>query len=173
MNAKTYISNIVNEAVQKQKDNNLREAIRPMIANALLESIFEKEHPEGGHKGGKSKKVKVDDLVQRLMSNPTFKKKAIDYLTDDDAYDGWSKALKGKTYDALDNQSDGSKRRTVTQRLKDKKIDYAPIAYELWPSMSQDAARSWFSKKVDGRNESFTDEEISKIYNLLNNIMTE
>ena len=82
--------------------------------------------------------------------------------------------MNSKTYSSIDNQADGSKRRTVTQRLKDKKIDYAPIAYELWPDMTEDAARSWFSKKVDGRDgESFTDQEISKIYNLLNNVMTE
>jgi hypothetical protein len=107
------------------------------------------------------------------MKNDKFKKGVIDYLKDEGEFDGWADSLKGKKYNSLDNMSDGSKRRTVTQRLKDKKIDYAPIAYDLWPDMSQDAARSWFSKKVNGKNEKFTDEEISEIYNLLNNIMSE
>ena len=160
MNAKTYISNIVNEAISQIKEERFRESIRPMIAEAVMES-------QGG-------KIKVGALVQKLMDNPEFKQKAIDYLNNDDEFNGWSEKLKGKTYSAIDNQSDGSKRRTVTQRLKDKKIDYAPIAYELWPDMSEDAARSWFSKKVDGKGgESFSDQEISKIYNLLNNVMTE
>ena len=146
MDAKTYISNIVNETINQIKEDKFRESIRPMIAEAVME-----EH------GGK---IKVGALVQKLMDNPEFKQKAIDYLNNDADFNGWS--------------ADGSKRRTVTQRLKDKKIDYAPIAYELWPDMTEDAARSWFSKKVDGRDgESFTDQEISKIYNLLNNVMTE
>jgi hypothetical protein len=160
MDAKTYISNIVNETINQIKEDKFRESIRPMIAEAVMEE--------------KSGKIKVGALVQKLMDNPEFKQKAIDYLNNDSEFNGWADKLKGKTYSNLDNQADGSKRRTVTQRLKDKKIDYAPIAYELWPNMSEDAARSWFSKKVDGRGgESFTDEEVSKIYNLLNNVMTE
>lgn len=159
MDAKTYISNIVNETIQQIKEDNFRDSIKPMVAEAVMED-------------GKSGKIKVGALVKKLMSNPEFKQKAADYLKNDNDFDGWANSLNGKKYSSLDNQSDGSKRRTVTQRLKDRKIDYAPIAYELWPSMSQDAARSWFSKKVDGKNESFTDEEISKIYNLLNNIMS-
>ena len=66
--------------------------------------------------------------------------------------------------------SDGSKRRIVTQRLEDEKMDWAPMAYRLWPDMTEDAARSWFSKKVAGRGgESFTDDEISQLFNMLNN----
>ena len=117
------------------------------------------------------KKVSVDKLVDKLMKNDTFKKKAREYLKDTDAYNSWTSNLDGKKYSKLDNQSQGSKRRTVTQRLKDEKINYAPLAYKLWPEMSEDAARSWFSKKVSGKNESFSDDEISKLYNLLNNII--
>lgn len=159
MNIRDYISNIVNECVNENKETKLREAIRPMIAEAVMEA----------GKGGK--KIPVGELVNKLMQNKEFKKKAAEYLSDKDAYDGWTDSLKGKKYSTLDNQSDGSKRRTVTQRLKDEKLDYAPIAYKLWPNMSQDAARSWFYKKVDGKNESFTDDEVAKIYNMLNNIM--
>lgn len=117
------------------------------------------------------KKVSVDKLVDKLMKNDTFKKKAREYLEDTDAYNTWASNLGGKKYSKLNNQSQGSKRRTVTQRLKDEKINYAPLAYKLWPEMSEDAARSWFSKKVSGKNESFSDDEISQLYNLLNNII--
>lgn len=170
MDIKTYISNIVNESVTQIREEKFKESIRPMIAEALMsEKKARFTHPDKN--GGK---IKVSTLVKKLMSNPEFKKKAAEYLQNDDDFNGWANNLGGKKYSALANQSDGSKRRTVTQRLKDKKIDYAPIAYKLWPSMSEDAARSWFSKKVAGRNgESFTDEEISVIYNLLNNVMTE
>ena len=163
MNIKEYISGIVNECVQENQNNLLRESIRPMIAEAVEEM--------GKENNGK---IKVGALVKKLMQNPEFKQKATEYLKKEDGnFDGWANSLNGKKYSSLDNMSDGSKRRTVSQLLKDKKIDYAPIAYKLWPDMSEDAARSWFSKKVDGKNESFTDEEISKVYSMLMNIMTE
>ena len=158
MDTRTYISGIINESIRQLREDKLRETVKSCIAEAIIQ--------EG-------KKVKVGELVDKLMKNDKFKESVIDYLQNDDDFDGWANSLNGKKYTALGNQSDASKRRTVTQRLKDKKIDYAPIAYKLWPNMSQDAARSWFSKKVDGKNESFTDEEVATIYNLLNNIMTE
>jgi len=140
------------------------------MSKLSIERIINESIEEVKQEKNKKPKLKVtDDLVKQLMSNDKFKKKAMKYLTDKDAYDGWSDNLKGKKYTSLSNLSDGSKRREVTQRLKDDKIKYAPMAYELWPEMSEDAARSWFSKKVDGKNESFSDEEIETLYSLLNN----
>ena len=167
MELKTYITEKINIA----KKESLKESIRPMVAEALNEAMIETNKKPRYAQTSKDKKgkISVDALVKKLMSNEKFKKKAMAYLTDDDAYNGWSDSLKGKTYDTLDNMSDGSKRRNVTQKLKDEKIDCAPLAYKLWPSMSKDAARSWFYKKLDGKNESFTDEEISTLYGLLNN----
>ena len=140
------------------------------MSKLSIERIINESIEEVKQEKNKKPKLKVtDDLVKQLMSNDKFKKKAMKCLTDKDAYDGWSDNLKGKKYTSLSNLSDGSKRREVTQRLKDDKIKYAPMAYELWPEMSEDAARSWFSKKVDGKNESFSDEEIETLYSLLNN----
>lgn len=140
------------------------------MSKLTIERIINESIEEVKQEKNKKPKLKVtDELVKQLMSNDKFKKKAMKYMTDEDAYDGWSDNLKGKKYTSLSNLSDGSKRREVTQRLKDDKIKYAPMAYELWPEMSEDAARSWFSKKVDGKNESFSDEEIETLYSLLNN----
>lgn len=152
----------------------LFENIRPYVAKALYESLWEKkqaEQEENNEKTNKKNKssVKIDDLVKKLMKNKEFKKKAMQYLNDEDAYDGWTEELGDQKYSSLSNLSDGSKRRIVTQRLKDKKIDWAPLAYELWPNMTEDAARSWFSKKVAGKKAEFTDEEVSALYRLLNN----
>lgn len=148
------------------KRDMIKECLKPIVSSVLKESIAE-EKAKG------NKKIKIKDLAAKLMKDERFRKAAMKFMTDEDAYNGWTDALDGKTYDRLDNMSNGAKRRIVTQRLKDKKIDYAPIAYELWPDMSEDAARSWFSKKVSGKNESFTDEEVSQIYTLLNNTLTE
>ena len=161
MNISEYIRKRTDESVDYIRKQELFEAIRPIVHSTLL-------HEAESKKGEGKNKIKIDDLVDKLMKNKTFKKKAMQYLTDEDAFNGWSDNLDGKTYTPLDNMSDGAKRRNVTQRLKDKKINYAPISYELWPDMTPDAARSWFSKKVDGKNASFSDEEIAKIYKLLN-----
>lgn len=152
----------------------LFENIRPYVAKALYESLWEKKQAEQEENSENTKKkdkssVKIDDLVKKLMKNKEFKKKAMQYLNDEDAYDGWTEELGDQKYTTLSNLSDGSKRRIVTQRLKDKKIDWAPLAYELWPNMTEDAARSWFSKKVSGKKAEFTDEEVSALYRLLNN----
>lgn len=152
----------------------LFENIRPYVAKALYESLWEKKQAEQEENSENTKKkdkssVKIDDLVKKLMKNKEFKKKAMQYLNDEDAYDGWTEELGDQKYTTLSNLSDGSKRRIVTQRLKDKKIDWAPLAYELWPNMTEDAARSWFSKKVAGKKAEFTDEEVSALYRLLNN----
>lgn len=157
----------------------LFENIRPYVAKALYECVEEKKQLKEGKFPGKKKhkhpfekektEIKISKLVKKLMKNKEFKKKAMEYLTDEDAYDGWTEELGDQKYSSLSNLSDGSKRRIVTQRLKDKKIDWAPLAYELWPKMSEDAARSWFSKKVAGKKAEFSDEEVSTLYRLLNN----
>lgn len=153
----------------------LFENIRPYVAQAIYESLWEKQQKKSENETDETEKtkskssVKIDDLVKKLMKNKEFKKKAMEFLTDEDAYDGWTDELGSQKYSSLSNLSDGSKRRIVTQRLKDKKIDWAPLAYELWPQMSEDAARSWFSKKVAGKKAEFSDEEVSTLYRLLNN----
>lgn len=167
MDTKTYINKLVRECVIEREREILREAIRPIVAQTLY------EFKVGDGLDGKKGKISAPALVKKLMKNPSFRKAAKTYLSkseDMDAkdYDGWTN--KEKTYTSLDNMSDGSKRRIVTQRLEDEKIDWAPMAYKLWPNMTEDAARSWFSKKVAGKGgEQFTDEEISTLFNLLNN----
>ena len=144
-------------------DNELKENIRPIVRECVKESYIS----EG--------KIKVSTLVNKLMQNHKFKKEAWEYLNKNKDYNGWSEQLQqigDKKYTALDNLSDGAKRRIVTQKLKDEKYDYAPMAYKLWPDMTEDAARSWFSKKVAGKKVSFTDEEISALFSMLNNTIS-
>lgn len=164
MNIKSYISKLVNECIHANQEENLRESIRPMVAKALMESMYEKKDDD------KRDEDEIEATVEKLMQDPEFKEKAIEYLDDEDAFKSWSDSFDKKTYDKLDNMSDGAKRRIISQLLQDEKINHAPIAYALWPSMSEDAARSWFAKKVNGTNgEEFTDEEYAQIYNLLHN----
>lgn len=163
---KNYISRLVCECIHTNEEEQLRESIRPLVAKALLESIYEKEDDNGDDDNDSE----IEDTVEKLMQDPDFKKKAIEYLEDDDAMDSWTDKLGDKSYDKLDNMSDGAKRRIVSQLLQDEKINHAPLAYALWPSMSEDAARSWFAKKVNGSGgEEFSDEEYAQLYTLLHN----
>lgn len=160
MTLKKYIQNKINESIDEINKQSLHESIKPYINEALLQMINESQ----------TKKVRIDKLVDKLMQNKQFKKKALEYLNDEDAYSNWTDNLDGKDYNKLDNASDASKKRQVTQQLKDDKIKYAPMAEKLWPNMSPDAARSWFSKKVHGKGgESFTDDEVAQLYQMLNN----
>lgn len=68
------------------------------------------------------------------------------------------------------------KRKAVMNMLKDDKYDHAYLAYQLWhpkDDNEKDTYRSLFSKKAtgkpdnDGAVRSFTDEEITKLYELI------
>ena len=160
-----YIKKQVNECVEEFQAEQLFRDIRPMIAESVIEAESESPKSDGG-------KIKVKSLVKKLMKNEKFKKAVTDYLKKEKTYDGWTDKLDGKTYTSLDNLSDGAKRKEVSQRLKDAKIDCAPMAYELWPDMTQDAARSYFYKKMDGKDGlSFTKDEVAQLYQMLNNKM--
>lgn len=81
-----------------------------------------------------------------------------------------------KESDDNENESDEEKqkRSTVMSMLKNDIVNHAPLAYKLWgDSMSKDACRSLFSKKLngtpddDGQVRTFTTLEINKLYDML------
>ena len=68
------------------------------------------------------------------------------------------------------------KRKAVMNMLKDEKYDHAYLAYKLWhpkDDNEKDTYRSLFSKKATGKPDNdgavrhFTDEEITKLYELM------
>ena len=75
-----------------------------------------------------------------------------------------------------DSESMRIKRNTVMKLLRNDRLKDSEFAYDIWHPKDQsdkDTARSLFSKKVngtpdaDGNVREFTDEEISKLYELL------
>ncbi len=61
-------------------------------------------------------------------------------------------------------------RETIKSWLTGKTGDnllYSQLSYTLWPDMSEDAARSYFSKKANGERE-WTEDEILKLYQIMN-----
>ena len=84
--------------------------------------------------------------------------------------------LKEGTLNEADDGNSVIKRKAVMNMLKDDKYDHAYLAYQLWhpkDDNEKDTYRSLFSKKAtgkpdnDGAVRSFTDEEITKLYELI------
>lgn len=78
-------------------------------------------------------------------------------------------------YDADSNKHDdkeiSSKKDSVLKWLDTAQELHSVLAYELWPDMDEDTARSLFSKKYrghddDGNSYHFDDEEINDLYNM-------
>ena len=78
-----------------------------------------------------------------------------------------------------DSESMRIKRNTVMKLLRNDRLKNSTFAYDIWHPKDQsdkDTARSLFSKKIngtpdaDGNVREFTDEEISKLYELLRGV---
>ena len=74
-------------------------------------------------------------------------------------------------------QEKDSRFNLVLKWLKNEQTNNASIARDLWPDMNEDTARSLFSKKLrghdaDGNSYSFTDTEISKLFNIKNKFIS-
>lgn len=54
----------------------------------------------------------------------------------------------------------------VLKKNDNDKFDHAHLAYQLWPNMNKDTARSYFSKCVRGER-NFDSKEITTLYNML------
>lgn len=74
-------------------------------------------------------------------------------------------------------QSKSHRVQEIIQWLKDDQVNNAALARILFPDLSDDAARSLFSKKVrghdnKGKSYSFSDDEIAHLYNLKGRFIT-
>lgn len=69
----------------------------------------------------------------------------------------------------LENNGRQGQRQYVMKTLSDNnndKYDHAHLAYELWPDMDRDTARSYFSKCVRGER-NFTNDDIASLFSLI------
>lgn len=72
---------------------------------------------------------------------------------------------------AEDKQNYENKKDAVLRWLDTAQELHSVLAYELWPDMDEDSARSEFSKKYRGHDDDdkpyhFTDEEINDLYDM-------
>lgn len=78
-------------------------------------------------------------------------------------------------------EGDGSldnKRETIMKWLDSEQELHSVLAYKLWPDKDKDQARSDFSKKWRGEDNTgkpydFDDEEINRLYNLRNDFISD
>jgi len=80
--------------------------------------------------------------------------------------------------DGNNNESIKSKRDTIMKWLDSEQELHSVLAYKLWPDKDEDQARSDFSKKWRGEDNthkpySFDDEEINRLYNLRNDFIAD
>lgn len=78
---------------------------------------------------------------------------------------------------ANDNSLD-NKRETIMKWLDSEQELHSVLAYKLWPDKDKDQARSDFSKKWRGKDNTgkpydFDDEEINRLYNLRNDFISD
>lgn len=90
-----------------------------------------------------------------------------------------NKIFKARTMNESEEDGGSStdiKRKTVMGMLQDDKYDHAYLAYKLWHPKDEgekDTMRSLFSKKASGKPDNdgairhFTDDEITKLYELM------
>lgn len=108
----------------------------------------------------KIKKLVRESIAENGYFENVFpeKKEAVhDYDADDD--------------NRRDNKENSSKKDSVLKWLDTAQELHSVLAYELWPDMDEDTARSLFSKKYrghddDGNSYHFDDEEINDLYNM-------
>lgn len=114
----------------------------------------------------------VDDFIQEVKKENAIRKvirKTVNEMLD--------KMNEDKT-DSKEGDSESMRinRNTVMKLLRNDRLKVSKFAYDIWHPKDQsdkDTARSLFSKKVngtpdaDGNVREFTDEEISKLYELL------
>lgn len=85
--------------------------------------------------------------------------------------------LENKIYSYIKNilqendQASSEKRTEVMKWLSSAEQKHSVLSKKLWPDRDKDAARSLFSKKyrghdADGKAYSFTDEEITLLFNM-------
>lgn len=160
-----YVKKSVRESIEQVRSEQLFESIRPIVAQLLMEEEKSEKKKDGKKK--KNGKIDIDSLVKKLMKNKKFRKKAAEYLSANKTDSDFGFRADGKAYKEPDEMTSAEKVNDVTDRFKDKKIKQAPIAYNLYPDMTEDGARHVFSNKL--KNKSFTDEEWADIYLMLNN----
>ena len=78
---------------------------------------------------------------------------------------------KKESHESHDSKEISAKKDAVLKWLDTAQELHSILAYELWPDMDEDAARSLFSKKYrghdnDGKPYHFDDEEINDLYNM-------
>lgn len=116
-------------------------------------------------------KNKIKNIIRESLEHNALRKHVRNIVSEE-----VHRILKEGTLNEASDSNSVIKRKAVMNMLKDGKYDHAYLAYQLWhpkDDNEKDTYRSLFSKKAtgkpdnDGAVRSFTDEEITKLYELI------
>lgn len=114
---------------------------------------------------------RIKDIVRESLENERLRQHVRSIVSEE-----VHKIFEQKAINEADEGKANTKRKAVMSLLKNEKFDHAYLAYQLWhpkDDSEKDTYRSLFSKKAtgkpdsDGAVRSFTDDEITKLYELL------
>lgn len=114
----------------------------------------------------------IKEMIRESIQQATLRKHVKKVVTEE-----VNKLFKKKIVNEAEHEGNSAiKRKAVMNMLKDEKYDHAYLAYQLWHPKDEgekDTYRSLFSKKATGKPDndgvvrSFTDEEVTKLYELM------
>lgn len=114
----------------------------------------------------------IKEMIRECIQQATLRKHVKKVVTEE-----VNKLFKKKIVNEAKHEGNSViKRKSVMNMLKDEKYDHAYLAYQLWHPKDdgeKDTYRSLFSKKATGKPDndgvvrSFTDEEVTKLYELM------
>lgn len=126
----------------------------------------------------KSKKI-LENKIYKILKESMFENGdlgftpdySLDMLEKKKKHDRYRQDTKSKTERPDSHDSDDQKEAEVMKWLHSAQEKHSQLAYNLFPDITKDAARSLFSKKYrqednEGNSYHFDEEEINKLYNM-------
>ena len=109
----------------------------------------------------------LENQIYRMLKESMFENSFIENVFPEKK----SEKKHDKKDDDEDTDEDSNKRILIMKWLDSAQQLHSTVAYDLWPDMDRDSARSEFSKKYrgqddDGKPYEFSAEEINRIYNI-------
>lgn len=159
---KDTLNKLIKESLSELENERISENIVRDVVRECVSQILDKVNEDA--KAERFMAYLVNEGLNSVLSQPLNEKNA---------------NLKTKSEKENDSANMEIKRNTVMKLLKNNKLTNSVFAYALWHPKDQkdkDTDRSLFSKKVngtpdaDGNVREFSDQEISKLYELLRSI---
>lgn len=121
--------------------------------------------------------MKLTSKQKTLLENKIYNLVKESFMENDFFENGFFERKKEGSEEGGEDSSLENKRDMIMKWLDSEQELHSVLAYELWPDKDKDQARSDFSKKWRGHDNTdkpyeFDDEEINRLYNLRNDFIS-